>query len=58
MTHSYIRDLQEKAEKALKKAVAKALLRHQQAGIPAVIWQNGRVVEIPIHSRKSPRRKK
>ncbi|MFH1576017.1 MAG: hypothetical protein ABID35_00580 [Candidatus Margulisiibacteriota bacterium] len=32
------------AEKALKEAVKKALVQHQQMGIPAVYMQNGKIV--------------
>lgn len=40
--------LQINAEKALKVAVKKALARHEAAGVPAVIWRNGRVVRLPV----------
>ncbi len=32
------------AIKALKKAVAKALVQHELAGVPAAIWRDGKVV--------------
>ena len=32
------------AIKALKKAVAKALRQHELAGVPAAVWQDGKVV--------------
>lgn len=32
------------AIKALKKAVAKALVQHESVGIPAAIWRDGKVV--------------
>ncbi len=32
------------AIKALKKAVAKALVQHESAGVPAAIWRDGKVV--------------
>ena len=51
MTKS-IHELHSKAEKALKKAVVKAIARHEAAGVPAVIWKNGRVVSLPTHRRK------
>jgi len=43
-----IRELHSKAEKALKKAVIKALARHEAAGIPAAVWKNGKVVYLPV----------
>ncbi len=36
-----------KAEKALKRAVAKAIAEHRRDGIPIAIWRNGKVVRIP-----------
>jgi hypothetical protein len=33
-------------ERALARAVRKALLRHKQAGNPIAVWQDGRVVWI------------
>ncbi len=36
-----------KAEKALKKAVAKVVKEHRQKNLPLVVWKNGRVVKIP-----------
>ena len=40
-------------DKALKKAVQEALVRHKQAGNPIVIWRDGKIVwmkpeEIPV----------
>lgn len=35
------------AEKALKEAVAEALVDHKVKGIPIVVWRDGKVVEIP-----------
>ena len=46
MTKANIRALQTKAVKALKKAVKKAIARHELAGVPAVIWRNGKVVRL------------
>ncbi len=34
------------AEKALKEAVAEALVDHKVKGIPIVVWRDGKVVEI------------
>jgi len=34
------------AQIAIRIAARKAILRHQQAGVPAVIWKNGRVVKL------------
>lgn len=39
--------LGEKAEKALRSAVKKAITEHKRAGVPMVIWRNGKVVKIP-----------
>ena len=40
-------------DKALKKAVQEALVRHKQAGNPIVVWRDGKIVwlkpeEIPV----------
>ncbi len=32
------------AIKAIKKAVARALVQHESAGVPAAIWRDGKVV--------------
>ncbi len=34
------------AMKALKKAVAKAIAQHEREGVPAVIWRDGKVVQL------------
>ncbi len=36
-----------RAEKALKRAVAKALAEHKKNGIPIAVWRDGKVVRIP-----------
>jgi len=36
-----------RAEKALKKAVARAIADHKRTGDPIVVWRDGRVVKIP-----------
>ena len=36
-----------KAERALKKAVAKTIEEHARAGDPIVIWRHGKVVWLP-----------
>ncbi len=44
-------------DKALQAAVRKDLLRHVAEGVPAVVWEDGQVVEIPpekIPERLSP----
>ncbi len=46
MTKTDIETLQANAEKALKKAVQKAIARHKAAGVPAVIWRDGKVVRL------------
>jgi len=35
------------AEKALKRAVAKAIAEHRRNGIPIAIWRDGKVVRVP-----------
>jgi ABC-type sugar transport system substrate-binding protein len=32
---------------ALARAVREALRRHKQAGVPIVVWRNGKTIEIP-----------
>lgn len=44
------------AIKALKKAVARALVQHQLVGVPAAIWRDGKVVYLsgpPLKKRRS-----
>lgn len=36
-----------RAEKALKRAVAKAIAEHRRNGIPIAIWRDGKVVRVP-----------
>ena len=52
MTRKNIRTMQANATKALKIAVKKAIARHEAAGVPAVIWQDGKVVRLPIRRSK------
>ena len=47
-----------KAEKALKKAVAKTIQDHARSGDPVVIWRHGRVVWIPAKQLLQRQRKK
>lgn len=42
------------AVKAIKKAVIKAIARHESAGVPAAIWRDGKVAYLP--ARQSKRR--
>lgn len=42
-------------DKALKKAVQEALVRHKQAGNPIVVWRDGKIIwlkpeEIPVQT--------
>jgi len=39
--------LKVKAERALKEAVAEALVEHKRQGNPLAIWRNGKVAWIP-----------
>ncbi len=55
MTKTDIDTLQANAGKALKQAVKKAIARHEAAGVPAVIWRNGKVVRLPMSRSKRKR---
>ena len=48
----HMKMLNDKARKAIRKAVAKALVAHEVAGVPAVIWKNGKVVSLKPKSHK------
>lgn len=48
----HVQDLNRKAQKAIRKAVAKALLAHEAAGVPAAIWKNGKVAILKSKSTK------
>lgn len=37
----------QKAELALKSAVKKAIEEHKRAGVPIVVWKNGKTVIVP-----------
>jgi len=39
--------LGQKAEKALKEAVRNVVREHTRAGLPLVVWKDGKVVKIP-----------
>ncbi|MDX1947185.1 MAG: hypothetical protein SFU86_17425 [Pirellulaceae bacterium] len=36
-----------KIDEAVERAARDARLRHKQMGVPLVVWQDGKVVEIP-----------
>jgi hypothetical protein len=36
-----------RAEEALRKAVAEAIVEHRRNGVPIAIWRDGKVVRIP-----------
>ena len=48
----HIDSLHLKARKAIKIAVAKALHQHEVAGVPAMIWKDGKVVAVKLKKRK------
>ena len=47
-----------KAEKAMKKAVAKTIQDHARTGDPIVIWRNGKVVWVSAKQLLQQQRKK
>jgi hypothetical protein len=53
-----IRLINVKAEKALKKAVAKTIQDHARTGDPIVIWRHGKVVWVPAKQLLQRQRKK
>ena len=53
-----IRLINVKAEKALKKAVAKTIQDHARTGDPIVIWRHGKVVWVPAKQLLQQQRKK
>lgn len=34
-------------DRAMRRAARDAAIRHKQAGVPLVVWRDGKVVEIP-----------
>jgi hypothetical protein len=36
-------------DEAVAEGVTMAFRRHKAAGVPAYVWENGKVVEIPAH---------
>ena len=50
------KSLHEKAELALKEAVAEVVERHRQTGRPLAVWKNGKVVlTTPRRSKEKTR---
>lgn len=45
-------------DEAIQAGVDEALRRHKQAGVPIVVWENGKVVWIPASRIKVKRRPK
>jgi len=41
-------------DRAIERAQRRVMQRHRQLGIPLVIWQHGRVVEIPPENMAIP----
>ncbi len=56
MARMSVKTMQANAEKALKKAVKKAIARYELAGVPAVVWRDGKVVRLPSSARSERRR--
>lgn len=42
-------EVMERIDKGIRRAVARALLKHKKEGWPIVIWRDGKVVEIPAN---------
>ncbi len=42
-------------DRGIREGVACALARHKQAGIPIVVWRNGKIVEIPPKKIRIPK---
>ena len=49
------RDFFDKIDQGIREGVACALARHKQAGIPIVVWRNGKIVEIPPNKIRIPK---
>jgi hypothetical protein len=45
-------------ERALRRAAANAIEQHRQAGLPLVIWRDGRVVSVPAEQLSRHQRSK
>jgi len=41
---------------AMRKAAQEALRKHKQAGLPVVVWRDGRTVHVPPEQIKLPER--
>jgi len=46
MPKSRFADLNKKAAKAMREAVAKVVEEHKKSGLPLYIWENGKVVKV------------
>ena len=41
-------------DKAMMEAFREACLRHKQAGVPLVVWRDGKIVKIPAEEIEIP----
>ena len=48
----YVKTLHSNAQKAIRIAVSKALHQHEEAGVPAMIWKDGKVVAVKAKGKK------
>ncbi len=46
MPKSRFFQLDKKAEKAMREAVAKVVQEHKKSGLPLLVWKNGKVVRL------------
>lgn len=58
MTKTEIQRMHADAIKALRAAVRKAIARHESAGVPAVVWRDGKVVRLRGNGKRPRRRQK
>lgn len=42
-----------KADKAMKGAIRKLIVRHKRSGEPLIVWENGKVTRIPAKNLTS-----
>ena len=56
MKHRKKLTLTEKATKALREAVAKAVEEHRRLGIPLAIWRDGKAVAVPAEELMAPQK--
>lgn len=55
MKNKYYSDLAARIDYGVRKGIANALLEHKKAGLPIVVSENGKIIEIPPDQIEIPK---